>query len=56
MKSNNSTGGFTEIASASMQTLNKRSFFDGAGRDITVVQIVWSLVIYSSSELWDLNL
>jgi hypothetical protein len=37
MKSNNSTGGFTEIATVAMQALNKRSFFDGAGRDITVV-------------------
>jgi hypothetical protein len=37
MKSNNSTGGFTKIASVAMQTLDKRSFFDGAGRNITVV-------------------
>jgi hypothetical protein len=37
MKSNNSTGGFTEIASVAMQALDKRSFFDGAGRNITVV-------------------
>jgi hypothetical protein len=37
MKSNNSTGGFTQIASVAMQTLNKRSFFDGAGRIVTVV-------------------
>jgi len=37
MKSNNSKGGFTQIASAAMQTLDKRSFFDGAGRNITVV-------------------
>ena len=37
MKSNNSTGGFTQIASVAMQTLNNRSFFDGAGRNITVV-------------------
>jgi hypothetical protein len=37
MKSNNSTGGFTRIASVAMQTLDKRSFFDGAGRNITVV-------------------
>ena len=37
MKSNNSTGGFTEIASVAMQALNNRSFFDGAGRNITVV-------------------
>ena len=37
MKSNNSTGGFTEIASVSMQALDSRSFFDGAGRNITVV-------------------
>ena len=37
MKSNNSTGGFTQIASVAMQTLDKRSFFDGAGRNITVV-------------------
>ena len=27
MKSNNSTGGFTEIATVAMQALNKRSFF-----------------------------
>ncbi|MGN6707870.1 MAG: hypothetical protein ACTHKF_00785 [Candidatus Nitrosocosmicus sp.] len=38
MKSNNSTGGFTEIAYLAMQSLdNKRSFFDGAGRNISVV-------------------
>jgi hypothetical protein len=37
MKSNNSTGGFTEIATIAMQALNNRSFFDGAGRNITVV-------------------
>ncbi|MGN6709885.1 MAG: hypothetical protein ACTHKF_11130 [Candidatus Nitrosocosmicus sp.] len=38
MKSNNSTGGFTQIATIAMQALdNKRSFFDGAGRNITVV-------------------
>jgi hypothetical protein len=37
MKSNNSTGGFTEIATMAMQALDKRSFFDGAGRNITVV-------------------
>ena len=38
MKSNNSTGGFTEIATIAMQALdNKRSFFDGAGRNITVI-------------------
>jgi hypothetical protein len=38
MKSNNSTGGFTEIDTIAMQALdNKRSFFDGAGRNITVV-------------------
>jgi type IV secretory pathway VirB6-like protein len=37
MKSNNSTGGFTQIASVAMQTLDKRSFFDGAGRKIAVV-------------------
>jgi hypothetical protein len=36
MKSNNSTGGFTQISSVAMQTLDKRSFFDGAGRNITV--------------------
>jgi hypothetical protein len=33
----NSTGGFTQIASVAMQTLDNRSFFDGAGRNITVV-------------------
>jgi hypothetical protein len=38
MKSNNSTGGFTQIATIAMQSLdNNRSFFDGAGRNITVV-------------------
>ena len=37
MKSNNSTGGFTEIATIAMQALDNRSFFDGAGRNITVV-------------------
>ena len=37
MKSNNSTGGFTEIASVAMQALDNRSFFDGAGRNVTVV-------------------
>jgi len=37
MKSNNSTGGFIEIAAVAMQALDNRSFFDGAGRNITVV-------------------
>jgi hypothetical protein len=37
MKSNNSTGGFTEIATMAMQALDKRSFFDGTGRNITVL-------------------
>ena len=37
MKSNNSTGGFTKIATVAMQALDKRSFFDGAGRNITVL-------------------
>jgi hypothetical protein len=37
MKSNNSTGGFTQIATIAMQALDKRSFFDGAGRNITVL-------------------
>jgi len=37
MKSNNSTGGFTQIATMAMQALDKRSFFDGAGRNITVL-------------------
>jgi hypothetical protein len=37
MKSNNSTGGFTEIATMAMQALDKRSFFDGAGRNITLI-------------------
>jgi hypothetical protein len=37
MKSNNSTGGFTEITTMAMQALDKRSFFDGAGRNITVL-------------------
>jgi hypothetical protein len=36
MKSNNSTGGFTAIATVAMQALNDRSFFDGAGRNVTV--------------------
>jgi hypothetical protein len=37
MKSNNSTGGFTQIATIAMQAFDDRSFFDGAGRNITVV-------------------
>ena len=37
MKSNNSTGGFTAIATMAMQALDKRSFFDGAGHNITVL-------------------
>jgi hypothetical protein len=37
MKSNNSTGGFTAIATMAMQALDERSFFDGAGRNITVL-------------------
>jgi hypothetical protein len=37
MKRNNSTGGFTEISTIAMQALDNRSFFDGAGRNITVV-------------------
>ncbi|MDQ6723353.1 MAG: hypothetical protein M3Z01_03700, partial [Thermoproteota archaeon] len=37
MKTNNSTGGFTEITTMAMQALDKRSFFDGAGRNITVM-------------------
>src|SRR3954451_21599515 len=37
MKSNNSTGGFTQIATMAMQALDKRSFFHGAGRNITVI-------------------
>src|SRR5919112_2240901 len=37
MKSYNSTGGFTEIATVALQALDSRSFFDGAGRNITVV-------------------
>ena len=37
MKSNNSTGGFTAIATMAMQALDNRSFFDGAGRNITVI-------------------
>jgi hypothetical protein len=37
MKSNNSTGGFTAIATMAMQALDERSFFDGAGRNITVI-------------------
>jgi hypothetical protein len=37
MKSNNSTGGFTEITTMAMQALDKRSFFDSAGRNITVL-------------------
>jgi hypothetical protein len=56
MQRNNSTGGFTKIASVAMQTLDKRSFFDGAGRNVTVVPNSLDLVIYSNSELWELNL
>ena len=37
MKRNNPTGGFAEIASVDMQDLNNSSFFDGAGRNITVI-------------------
>ena len=37
MKRNNPTGRFAEIASVDMQDLNNRSFFDGAGRNITVI-------------------
>lgn len=37
MKSNNSTGGFTEIATVAMEAIDKRSFFDVSGRNITMV-------------------
>jgi hypothetical protein len=35
MKSNNSTGGFTKIATVAMQALSPVSSFDGGGRNIT---------------------
>jgi hypothetical protein len=35
MKSNNSTGGFTDIAAVAMQALDTRSFFDGVGRNLS---------------------
>jgi hypothetical protein len=35
MKSNNSTGGFTEIVTVAMQALSPVSSFDGGGRNIT---------------------
>jgi hypothetical protein len=37
MKSNNSTGGFTEIATVAMQALSPVSSFDGGGRNITAL-------------------
>ena len=37
MKSNNSTGGFTEIATVAMQALSPVSPFDGGGRNITAL-------------------
>jgi hypothetical protein len=37
MKSNNSTGGFTEIATVAMQALSPTSTFDGGGRNITAL-------------------
>jgi hypothetical protein len=37
MKSNNSTGGFTEIATVAMQALNPTSTFDGGGRNVTAL-------------------
>jgi hypothetical protein len=37
MKSNNSTGGFTKIATVAMQALSRVSSFDGGGRNITAL-------------------
>jgi hypothetical protein len=37
MKSNNSTGGFTEIATVAMQALHPVSGFDAGGRNITAL-------------------
>ena len=37
MKSNNSTGGFTKIATIAMQALRRVSLFDGGGRNITAL-------------------
>jgi len=37
MKSNNSTGGFTKIATVAMQALSPVSSFDGGGRNITAL-------------------
>ncbi len=37
MKSNNSTGGFTEIATVAMQALNPVSGFDAGGRNVTAL-------------------
>jgi len=37
MKKNNSTGGFTKIATVAMQALNPVSGFDAGGRNITAL-------------------
>ena len=37
MKSNNSTGGFTEIATVAMQALHPVSGFDAGGRNVTAL-------------------
>ena len=37
MKSNNSTGGFTKIATVAMQALHPVSGFDAGGRNITAL-------------------
>ena len=37
MKHNNSTGGFTKIATVAMQALNKVSGFDAGGRNVTAL-------------------
>jgi hypothetical protein len=37
MKSNNSTGGFTKIATVAMQALTPTSTFDGGGRNVTAL-------------------
>ena len=37
MKKNNSTGGFTKIATVAMQALNPVSGFDAGGRNVTAL-------------------
>jgi len=37
MKKNNSTGGFTKIATVAMQALNQVSGFDAGGRNVTAL-------------------